>query len=98
MTDKDQPEFTVRKFVHYMPVNLLGLDEQGRQQYVCPSRGCGETAYFDADGVGHCPVDEAIHAFLVKAMASLERNIPEALGMSIDPEFIPVHDDEVRRE
>lgn len=96
MTDNN-PEPTVHKIGHYTSVNLLGFDEQGRQQYICPSAGCGETAYFDADGRGHCPTDEAIQAFLTKALMDLERLVPEALGLAVDPELIPVHD-EVRRD
>jgi hypothetical protein len=65
----NQPELTVHKLAHYVQVSLLGLDEQGRQQYVCPSLGCGETAYFDADGLGHCPTDEALLAFLTQSIA-----------------------------
>ena len=69
MTDDYLPEMTVRKLAHYVQVNLLGLDDQGRQQYVCPSLGCGEAAYFDADGLGHCPTDEALQAFLIQSIA-----------------------------
>jgi len=74
----NQPELTVHKLAHYVPVQLLGLDEQGRQQYVCPSAGCGETAYFDAEG--HCPTDEALQAFLTKAMDDLAPRLGGYLG------------------
>ena len=71
MTDNDLPALTVHKLAHYVQVNLLGLDDQGRQQYVCPSQGCGETAYFDAEGLGHCPTDEAMQAFLTQSIARM---------------------------
>ena len=51
-----EPEITVKKLSWPVSIQLLGTDEQGRQLYRCPSRGCGETAYFDEDGKGHCPV------------------------------------------
>lgn len=69
MTD---PELTVHKIAYYQPVELLGLDEQGRQLYRCPSRGCGETAYFDEEGKGHCPAHEAASEYLSRVMADLE--------------------------
>lgn len=67
-----EPESTVKKLAHYQPVNLLGLDDQGRQQYVCPSPGCGDTAYFDEDGKGHCPTGDAIDARLVDLLGLLD--------------------------
>jgi len=71
VTDNDLPALTVHKLAHYVQVNLLGLDDQGRQQYVCRSQGCGETAYFDAEGLGHCPTDEAMQAFLTQSIARM---------------------------
>lgn len=79
----DQPEITVKKFSYYQPIDLLGTDEQGRQLYRCPTPGCGETAYFDADGLGHCPVGDAEKAFLAAAYEKLlaarepEGTVPE---------------------
>lgn len=67
-----EPELTVHKLAHYVEVQLLGLDEQGRQLYRCPSAGCGETAYFDQDGQGHCPTEEAFMAYLTEAFGKLE--------------------------
>lgn len=67
----DETEITVRKLRWPVPIDLLGLDEQGRQTYRCPSRGCGETAYFDEDGRGHCPVGDAEDAFWASALETL---------------------------
>lgn len=92
-----EAELTVRKLAYYQPINLLGLDEQGRQLYICPTAGCGETAYFDEDGKGHCPTGDAIQDYLAKAYEDMRRLLPEALGLAVDPEFIPVHLEEVRR-
>lgn len=77
-----EPELTVDKLVHY--------DEQGRQLYRCPSAGCGDTAYFDDDGKGHCPTDEAMRAFMRQAMADVQRLVPEASGIGLSEPF-PVH-------
>lgn len=72
----DQPKITVYKLGHITEVQLLGLDEQGRQLYRCPSAGCGDTAYFDEDGKGHCPTDEAFMAFLRAAVEPLMGETP----------------------
>ncbi len=77
----DQPEITVKKLSYWQPIDLLGTDEQGRQLYRCPSAGCGETAYFDENGVGHCPVGDAQNAYLAevyeKLRAASEGTVPE---------------------
>lgn len=72
-----EPEITVNKLSYHIPVQLLGLDEQGRQLYRCPSAGCGETAYFDEDGRGHCPTDEAMLALIRDAYERLTSQTPE---------------------
>lgn len=75
-----EPEITVRKLAYYQPIQLLDLDEQGRQTYRCPNRGCGETAYFDENGLGHCPVGDAEQEFLAKALEEYERLFLKATG------------------
>jgi hypothetical protein len=73
-----EPEITVKKMTHYQSVQLLGLDEQGRQLYVCPSAGCGDTAYFDEEGRGHCPSDEAMSSALRTLLSdAVEGTVPE---------------------
>lgn len=67
-----EPEITAKMFRSWIPVDLLGRDEQGRQLYRCPFAGCGETGYFDEDGVGRCPVHEAIAAGLNEAYETLK--------------------------
>lgn len=67
----DGPKITVKKSSYAVPVVVLGLDEHGRQTYRCPSAGCGETAYLDEDGRGHCPTDDALNDFLRQALARL---------------------------
>lgn len=51
----DQPEIRARKFVDYVPVAILGTDEQGRLTYTCPNAGCGETGHVEPDGEMVCP-------------------------------------------
>lgn len=69
--ERSEGRIEVRKLSHSVPVVLLGRDEQGRQLYRCPSAGCGETAYFDEDGRGHCPTHDAITDFLGAALDRL---------------------------
>jgi len=81
----DRTEITVNKASHYQPVALLGLDEHGRQQYMCPF--CHEVAYFDENGRGVCPTDTAMSAFLSEAMARLDTpttEVPACFGGEVE--------------
>ena len=80
-----EPEITVRKLSYPVEIQLLGVDEQGRQLYRCPTRGCGETGYIDEEGLGHCPVGDAEKAFLQRAYESLREHVPESPGLGFDP-------------
>ena len=62
----------IKKIGYYMPVNVIGADEQGRTLVQCPSRGCGDTAYVREDGRLVCPTGEAIDAILSRIIESLE--------------------------
>lgn len=90
-----EPEITVKKLRYWQPVNLLGLDEQGRQIYVCPSAGCGDTAYFDEDGRGHCPSCEPMLDALMAAMAAVSPALERI--REIDPTASVLWDDEAAR-
>lgn len=64
-------ELTVQRVSYYVQTSLLGTDEHGRTLVVCPSPGCGDTAYVDADGRIVCPTGEAISSFLAEAYDQL---------------------------
>jgi hypothetical protein len=51
-----EKRLTVTRPSYWIPIQLTGKDEQGRQLYRCPNWGCGdETAFFDSEGRGQCP-------------------------------------------
>lgn len=54
----------IKKYGYVMPVTVIGIDDQGRTLVVCPSRGCGDTAYIAEDGRLVCPSGDAITEYL----------------------------------
>lgn len=65
----------IKKYGHIMQVNVIGTDDQGRTLVVCPSPGCGDTAYIDDDGRLVCPTGEAINEYLRPYLAILDSEV-----------------------
>lgn len=81
-----EPEIHVKKLRGIGLVNVLGTDEQGRTLVQCPSRGCGDTAYIDADGRVVCPTGEAVSAYLASVLAEFAPPTTDAPALGIYPE------------
>lgn len=86
-----EPELTVKKLAHHVPIVIVGRDEAGHVLYQCPARGCGDTGWIDDEGVGHCPSCENLHSALD---AALEAAMVHLESVAFDP--VAQADDEER--
>ena len=64
-------DFHVHKMAHYVPVTILGKDEQGRTLVRCPELGCGETATVMEDNSIVCPIGQAEAEFIRQGVDKL---------------------------